>query len=85
MLRGTLSQLIVFHFLYFSIEEKMCAVHLEKYIFYARFFIFTLFTLRCISTQSDFGANKSVFKHFTLPTVVSLASFTAPRLTLIRI
>ena len=77
-IEDTLSKLIAFDFLYFFIEEKNFASILKNiYFFYAYFFIFSpLFSLRFISTQSDFGANKRAFKHCTPPIMVSLASST---------
>ena len=80
ILKGTGSKPIVFDFLYFFIEKKICAVHFKKYIFFLRalFHFFTFFSLRFISTQSDFGANKRALKHCTPPIIVSLASSTAP-------
>ena len=41
---------------------------------------FTLFFLRCSSTQSDFGANKTTFEYCVLLIMVSLA-FSTPTLT----
>ena len=80
ILRGTLSKPIVFDFLYFFYWRKKFFVHFEEYIFFSRVFFhfFTLFSLRFISTQSDFGAKKTAFKHCTPPIMVSLAYYTTP-------
>ena len=53
--------LIIFYW-----RKKFC-VHFEEYIFFLRVFFhfFTFFSLRFISTQSDFGANKRAFKYCT--------------------
>ena len=75
----TLKTNCIWFFILFYWRKKFC-VHFEKYIFFLRVFFhfFTLFSLRFISTQSDFGANKRAFKHCTPPIMVSLASYTAP-------
>ena len=77
ILRGTLLKPIVFHFLYFFIEEKILRPFWKIYIFLRVFFhFFILFSFRFILTQSDFAANKRAFKHCTPPIMVSLAFFT---------
>ena len=61
----------------FFIEEKNFASILKNiYFFWRVFSFFNPFSLRFISKQFDFGANKRAFKHCTLPIMVSLASST---------
>ena len=75
----TLKTNCIWFFILFYWRKKFC-FHFEKYIFFLRVFFhfFTLFSLRFISTQSDFGANKRAFKHCTPLIMVSLASSPAP-------
>ena len=71
----TLKTKCIWFFILFYWRKKFC-VHFGKYIFFLRVFFhfFTLFSLRFISTQSDFGANKRALRHCKPPIMVSLAS-----------
>ena len=68
----------------FLLRKKYVPSILKNIYFclHAFFHFFTLFSLRFILSQSDFGANKRAFKHCKPPIIVSLGSstFTVPSL-----